>query len=264
MIRPVLAVALNTFREVLRNKVLYAVLFYTVLIVLSGHFFADISLNQERRILFDIGLALISLFSVVLALFAGTSIIYKEIEKKTIFLIVPRAISRGQFLFGKWVGLFSAIAVVVTAMFLILLGECLLLKIRPEAVLLKGVLLVYLEAALLIAVALFFSSFSSPAVTGMLTIGLFVIGRLLPELQQILYAKYQADAFRAAADKLLDILPHFYLYVPNGHDFDGRTLSLTADFVTWAYVGWTALYTVFLCTFILVVAAGVFRRRDLA
>lgn len=264
MIRPVLAVVFNTYREVLRNKVLYAVLFYTVLIVLSGHFFADISLNQERRILFDIGLALVSLFSVVLALFAGTSIIYKEIEKKTIFLIVPRAISRGQFLLGKWAGLFSAIAVVITAMFLILLGECLLMKIRPETALFKGVLLVYFETALLIAVALFFSSFSSPAVTGMLTIGFFVIGRLLPELQQILYTKYQADAFRSAADTLLNFLPHFYLYVPNGHDFNGRTLSLTTDFVTWSYVGWTALYTIFLCGVILLVAAGVFRRRDLA
>lgn len=264
MIRPVLAVLLNTYREVVRNKVLYAILFYTVLIVLAGHFFADISLNQERRIVLDIGLALMSLFSVVLALFAGTSIIYKEIEKKTIFLIVPRSISRGQFLLGKWAGLFAAIFVIITAMFLILLGECFLLKIRPEIVLFKGVLLVYLEAALLIAVALFFSSFSSPAVTGMLTIGFFAIGRLLPELKQILFAKYQADTFRVIAEKILDLLPHFYLYVPNGHDFNGHTISLTTDFVTWSYIGWSVLYTVFLCGLILLVATEVFRHRDLA
>lgn len=264
MIRPVLAVVLNTYREVVRNKILYAILFYAVLLVLTGHFFADVSLNQERRILFDVGLGLISLFAVVLCLFAGTSVIYKEIEKKTIFLIVPRSISRGQFLLGKWGGLFLSMAVIITAMFAILLAQVMFLKLRPEVALFKGVLLVYLEVALLIAVALFFSSFSSPVITGMLTIGFFVIGRLLPDLKQILFTRYQADGFRAAAEEVLQVFPHFYLYVPSGHDLNGRSLSLTTDFVTWSYVGWTFLYTVLSCGLILIVAAGVFRRRDLA
>ena len=264
MIRPVLAVVLNTYREVVRNKILYAILFYTVLLVLTGHFFADVSLNQERRILFDIGVGLISLFSVVLCIFAGTSIIYKEIEKKTIFLIVPRSISRGQFLLGKWGGLFLAMTVVVTAMFLILLLQVMFLKIPLDVALLKGVLLVYFEVALLIALALFFSSFSSPAITAMLTVGFFAIGRLLPDLKQILFTKYQADGVRTVSEELLNVFPHFYLYVPNGHDFNGHTLSLTTDFVTWAYVGWALLYTVLSCSLILIVAAGVFRRRDLA
>jgi len=264
MIRPVLAVVLNTYREVVRNKILYAILFYTVLLVLTGHFFADVSLNQERRILFDIGVGLLSLFSVVLCIFAGTSVIYKEIEKKTIFLIVPRAISRGQFLLGKWGGLFAAMTVVVTAMFLILLLQVMFLKIPLDVALLKGVLLVYFEVALLIAVALFFSSFSSPAITAMLTVGFFAIGRLLPDLKQILFTKYQADGFRTVSEELLNVFPHFYLYVPNGHDFNGHTISLTTDYVTWAYVGWAFLYTVLMCSLILIVAAGVFRRRDLA
>ena len=264
MIRPVLAVILNTFREVVRNKILYAILFYTVLVVLTGHFFADVSLNQERRIILDIGLGLLSLFSVVLCIFAGTSIIYKEIEKKTIFLIVPRSISRGQFLLGKWGGLFLAMSLVVTAMTMILLIECALLKISPGVALFKGVLLVYFEVAVLLAMALFFSSFSSPAITGMLTIGFFVIGRLLPDLKQILFVKYQADTFRTVAEEALRVIPHFYLYVPNGHDFNGHVVQLTTDFVTWSYIGWTFLYTVLISAMILIVATGVFRRRDLS
>ncbi len=264
MIRPIHAVIINTYREVVRNKILYAILFYAILLILTGHFFADVSLNQERRILFDIGLGLLSLFAVALCFFAGTSIIYKEIDKKTIFLIVPKSISRGQFLFGKWGGMFLAMTVVITAMFLILLIQCLVLRIPPDIALFKGVLLVYFEVAVILALALFFSSFSSPAITSMLTIGFFAIGRLLPELKQILFIKYEADSFRTLAEEVLRVFPHFYLYVPNGHDFDGHTVSLTTDFVTWSYIGWTFLYTVILCTIILAVASGVFRRRDLA
>src|SRR5690606_37382884 len=110
------AIAINTFREAVRDKVLYGVLAFATAVLLFTLALAELSLNQQRRVVLDVGLASISLFSVVTAVFLGSSLLYKEIERKTLYVILPKPIRRSEFLFGKYVGIAMTAAVFIAIM----------------------------------------------------------------------------------------------------------------------------------------------------
>ena len=101
----VIAVAVNTFREAVRDRVLYGVLGVATFVLLFTLVLAEVSLDQQRRIVLDVGLASISLFSVVVSIFLGSSLLYKEIERKTLYVILPKPIRRHEFLLGKYFGI---------------------------------------------------------------------------------------------------------------------------------------------------------------
>lgn len=90
----ILAIALNTFREAVRDKVLYGVVGIASAFLVFTLALAELSLNQQARVVTDIGLASISVFSVVVAVFLGSSLLYKEIERKTLYVILPKPIER--------------------------------------------------------------------------------------------------------------------------------------------------------------------------
>ncbi|MBU1535503.1 ABC transporter permease [Myxococcota bacterium] len=260
---PLLAIASNTYREAIRNKVLYSIVLFALLIILVGNFLADISLHNDKRVLFDVGIGLLSTFGLILSVFTGTSLIYKEIDRKTIYLILTKPVGRAQFLFGKMLGLVGSVYLVLALMFVLLVAQSAIMGSGFHPNLFKAVLLIFFEVIIIISITTLFSSFSTPFITGMLTFGIIVIGRLLPDLKQIIIVKYQADSMRELADRLLQVFPQLYLFVPNGHDFNGQYVSITAEFVTWGYIGWTALYAIMYSAIILLIAAMVFRRRDL-
>jgi len=101
----ILAVAINTFREAVRDRVLYGLLGVGIAVVTMSFFMAELSLDQQERVMLDVGLASISLFSVVTAIFLGSSLLYKEIERKTLYVILPKAVARHEFLLGKFFGI---------------------------------------------------------------------------------------------------------------------------------------------------------------
>jgi ABC-type transport system involved in multi-copper enzyme maturation permease subunit len=101
----VLAIALNTFREAVRDRVLYGVLGFAVAVLLFTLALAELSLDQQRRVVLDVGLASISFFSVVIAVFLGSSLLYKEIERKTLYVILPKPVRRWEVIVGKFVGI---------------------------------------------------------------------------------------------------------------------------------------------------------------
>lgn len=112
----ILAIALNTFREAVRDRVLYGVLGFASAVLLFTLALAELSLDQQRRVVLDVGLASISLFSVVIAVFLGSSLLYKEIEKKTLYVILPKPIRRHEFLLGKFLGIAITASVFVALM----------------------------------------------------------------------------------------------------------------------------------------------------
>jgi ABC-type transport system involved in multi-copper enzyme maturation permease subunit len=107
------AVAVNTFREAVRDRVLYGLLGVASFVLLFSLVLAEVSLDQQLRIVLDVGLASISLFSVVTAIFLGSSLLYKEIERKTLYVILPKPIHRHEFLLGKYAGIVLTAAVFV-------------------------------------------------------------------------------------------------------------------------------------------------------
>ena len=111
------AIALNTFREAVRDRVLYGVLGLATGVLVFTLALAELSLDQQERVITDLGMASISLFSVVVAIFLGSSLLYKEIERKTLYVILPKPIRRFEFLLGKYFGI-----VLTCAVFIVLMG----------------------------------------------------------------------------------------------------------------------------------------------
>ena len=184
----VLAIARNTFREAVRDRVLYNLVLFVLLLTGGAVFLGELSAAQEAKIIVDMGLSAMLLFGVFIAIFVGVGLVYKEIERRTIYAIFSKPVGRGEFLVGKYLGLCLTLAVNVAVMgagvslaLLYVRGgyDPLVLRIWP------AVALVYVELMIVVAVALLFSSFSTPALSALLTFFVFVIGHFSASLKEI-------------------------------------------------------------------------------
>lgn len=187
------AIGLNTFRETMRDKIMYAFMLFACLISLMAVLLGSLSVGQDVKIIEDIGLAAISLISGIIAVFAGTNLVYKELEKRTVYLIFTKPITGWQFIAGKYLGLAISLLYVVALMGLFLSG--LVWALRPDhalsnlstilGLMMPAVGLVYLELLLVIALAIFFSTFSSPIMSVLFTLALWLIGHFGDSLKQL-------------------------------------------------------------------------------
>lgn len=306
--RRVWAIAINTFREAVRDKVLYGVLGFACLILLFTLALAELSLHQQRRVVLDIGLASISLFSVVIAIFLGSSLLYKEIERKTLYVILPKPIRRWQFLLGKYVGIAVTAAVFIAIMGAIQLwvtaiqagaatwmlvalplggvvslglavwraadrtavlvpwsialstaaaGVCATTDVAVGPIL-AALLLTFGEVLVLTAVALFFSSFSTPFLTGALSFGVWLVGRSADEMTDM-RSEALGRTVEGVLHALARVVPNFHLFVPGRHALTGE-VEIPGGLA--AYLGTTMAYGVAYATLLFLLAALIFRRRD--
>lgn len=302
------AIAINTFREAVRDKVLHGVLGFAGLILLFTLALAELSLNQQERVVTDVGLASISLFSVVIAIFLGSSLLYKEIERKTLYVILPKPIRRHEFLLGKYLGIVvtamvfiaimgaiqlwvaaiqaDAAAIGVLGMPAVALGALALLMWRVSdrtavvvpwslgllaaaaglcattdaslGAMLAALLLAFGETLVLAAVALFFSSFSTPFLTGALSFGVWLVGRSAGEMASI-RSNVLTPELKSVLALLARIVPNFHLFVPGHHALSGEVPPEGGLAV---YLLTTMAYALVYAAALLVLAALVFRRRD--
>lgn len=184
---PLIAIARNTFRETVRDRVLYAFLVFAFFLTLGATVLGSLSVGQDLRMLEDLGLATISVIGGVIAIFVGTNLVYKEIDRRTIYLILTKPIPRWQFVTGKFVGLSLCILVVTAAMGAFLLGVISLMSpthvVNP--LLIHALVLVYLELLLIIALATFFSTFATPIMSLVFTLALWFIGHMGQSLKDL-------------------------------------------------------------------------------
>src|SRR5215510_4511056 len=182
------AIARNAFREALRDRVLYNLVLFVLLLTAAAIFIGELSGGQERKIIVDLGLSAMLLFGVFIAIFVGVGLVYKEIERRTIYAIFSKPVGRGEFLVGKYLGLCLTLLVNVVVM---AAGVSLALMYVSRGwdplipTIWPAVLLIYIELMLLTAVALLFSSFSSPALSALLTFLVFVIGHFSADLKSL-------------------------------------------------------------------------------
>ncbi|HEY9679015.1 MAG TPA: ABC transporter permease subunit [Drouetiella sp.] len=192
-IQSVTAIGLNTFREIIRDKILYAFVLFACVITLLSLLLGSLSVGQDIKILEDFGLAALSLISGIIAVFAGTNLVYKELEKRTIYLIFTKPITGWQFILGKYIGLAASLFIVIASMGLYLsvlvavASPAHSLSALPDLlkVMTPAVLLVYLELLLIIALATFFSTFASPVMSVLFTLSLWLIGHFSDSLRQL-------------------------------------------------------------------------------
>ena len=204
-------IARNAFREAVRDRVLYNLVLFVLLLTAGAIFLGELSGGQEAKIIVDLGLSSILLFGVFIAIFVGVGLVHKEIERRTIYAILSKPIGRGEFLLGKYLGLCLTLLVNVSVMgagvSLALLyvkrgWDPLIVSIWP------AVLLIYLELAILTAVALLFSSFSSPALSALLTFFIFIAGHFSADLKTFA-ASLGGAAARWFFTGLYYVLPNF-------------------------------------------------------
>lgn len=253
----IFSIARNTFREAVRDRVLYNLVLFALVLIASAIFLGELSGGQETKIIIDLGLSAILLFGLFIAIFVGVGLVYKEIERRTLYAILSKPIGRGEFLIGKYLGLCLTLLVNVIVMglgvslaLLYVSGKWnpLMLSIWP------GILLLYLELTILTAAALLFSTFSSPALSALLTFFVFVIGHFSADLK-IFASSLGGTAARWIFTGLYYLLPNlsnFTFITPAAH---GQTPSGSALLIA-------ILYAVIYVTVLLSAATLIFKRRN--
>ncbi len=308
----ILAIALNTFREAVRDRVLYSMLLFAVGIILFSLVLGEIAPAEQLRLTVDVGLAGISLMTVLLAIVLGVTNLYKEIDRKTVYFILPMPLERWQFLAGKFGGMVWVLLVTLAVMTGTLLTvmawhdrdlhqwvlwaaladvavvSLLLWKLRSRPLLwptifaawmvatgaslanaaegatelvFQGACLVFVEAVLVTSIALLFSSFSTPFLSGVMTFLVFVAGRELQWLDA-LAERVRSPLVLRLAGGVEAVFPNFYVFVPSVNVLEGRALVTEFPMAPWALVGNAAAYGVVYTALVLGVAGLVLWRRD--
>jgi ABC-type transport system involved in multi-copper enzyme maturation permease subunit len=256
------AIALNTFREAIRNRILYVLLLFAIALIASSLAVSQLSLHEEARVTRDLGLGGIELFGVLIAVFVGVNLVYKELDRKTVFALIPKPLHRWEFIAGKFVGMVLTLAVLIAIMAASL---CLAIVLQSGGIenagsLFRAILLLFVEAMVITAVAVLFSSFSTPLLSGAFTLGLFIVGCFTPELRELI-GRLNAVG-RVACSTLLRVVPDMHVFYVSGSMVGGRHVSVHGDYVDWSYVATASGYGVFYAGCALALAMLLFARRD--
>ena len=247
-------IAMNTFRESLRDKILYNLLFFALLLIGASVLLADLTIMEHRKIVTDMGLAALNLFGVIIAIFVGIGLVSKEIERRTVYTIMARPISRTQFILGKYLGLAFTLLVNVGVMLFVYLATLWIYGAPIHASLLQAVQLIFIELLLVTAIALLFSTFSSATLSAILTLALYVIGHLTADLKGIA-EKSDNETVKAIMTSLYYICPNLEVLNIKGQAALGVPLASSYQLLVSAYgLAYTAV--------LLTMACLIFQRRD--
>ena len=209
MISRLTAITLNTFREAVRDRVLYNLILFVLLLVASAPLFGQISIGMERLILVNVGLSSISLFGVIIAIFIGIGLVSKEMEKKTLYTILSRPVRRWEFIVGKYMGLIMTLVVntaLMTAGFYIALLITNGLH-KSDALLLVAIYFTVLQFLIVTALTVLFSTFSSPIFSAIFTFALFIIWTFAEDLKN--FAAISKGAAKLLATAAAYVMPNF-------------------------------------------------------
>ena len=183
---PIVHIASNTFREAVRDRVLYNLIAFALLLSGAAVLVGQISIEIERLVVINLGLTAVSLFGVVIAIFIGIGLVSKEIEKRTLYTVLSRPVRRWEFIAGKFLGLSGTLVVNTFFMALGVFGALLYVSrhfAQSDASVLVGLYFIVLQFLIITALALFFSSFSSPLLSAVFAFSLFVIGSFAEDLR---------------------------------------------------------------------------------
>lgn len=253
--RPIWSIATTAFRESIRNRTLLAILLLAAGFIVSALLLAELALDQRVRVILDWGLFCVSAFGVLLAILVGVSQVHKEVRRKNLYVVISRPIHRWQYVLGKYLGLALTLLVEVAA----LTGALLLLLtiegIAPSVLLWQALVLILFEILLVAALAVFFASISSPALSGLFTFGLFVVGRSLPVLDKL---SQQTDNGLTHA-----LLKGLVWILPDLSAFNQSTRVVHELPIGWGQVGFGGLYALAYGAILIGLAAWIFSRKDL-
>ena len=265
--RTVWLIAGAVFKESVRDRVPYAMVMFAVLLIGASYLIGQLTAGQDMKTIKDLGLAALSIFGLFIAVFIGIGLVSKEVEKKSVFGLLSKPLSRTQFILGKYAGLVMTLAVnlgVMTIAYYAMLyyihattlpgARAAWPSPAMDPRLLLAIGLIFAELMLVTALALFFSTFSSPLLATLLTAGLWVAGHFNADLRN----------FENVVDNpvVIAIARGAYYVLPNLAPFDVKAEVVYGMPVATRAVGFTLLYALIYITLLLTAAVTIFRRRD--
>lgn len=251
-------VAVNTFREAVRDRVLYNLVVFALVMIGAAILVGQVSIGIDRLVIINLGLSAISLIGLVMAVFIGVGLVYKEIEKRTLYSLLAKPVRRWEFLVGKYFGLLLTLAVNTSFMTLGLAAALYYVGrpfVRSDVSVLVAVYFILLELALVTALALFFSCFSSPMLSTVFTLTIYVTGIFANDIRE--FGDLTHNRAMEAITRLL------YYVVPNFHNFNAIGAAGHGDSVPFTLIWQNTIYAILYATFVLIAAAAVFSRRNL-
>ncbi len=249
----VVAIALNTFREAIRDRILYLLLAFALILIVTARFVSLLTVGDEDKIIKDVGLSAISVFGLLTAVFVGVSLVFKEIERRTVYTLLANPIARWHFVTGKYAGLVAVLAL-NTALMTVVLSVVLVIRGENPLELLPAVILILVELALITAFAILFSSFTNPILAAVGTVVVFVAGHLSFSFD-LLKQRLPPGPAGLLCDLLHAILPNLDRLDVKAQVVHG--LPLPAGEPLWGIV-YGGCYSLV----VLVLACSVFGRRD--
>lgn len=200
-------IAKNGFREVIRDRILYFIVFFIILLALALNLLPEIAANTHEKIFIDFGLSAIEIFGVIVAIFVGTGLINKEIEKRTVLVLIPKPLSRTEFIVGKHFGLSGVLAVMTFAMSAIYFGLLTFAHYSyPVIPLLVSIFYLFIELLLIIAVAILFGVFTSSVLATLFSLGIYLMGNISQDLLELGNIS-KSTSIQAVTETLYVILP---------------------------------------------------------
>lgn len=249
------AIALNTFREAIRDRILYLLLAFALILIVASRLLSLLTVGNEEKIIKDIGLSAISVFGVLTAVFVGVSLVFKEIERKTVYTLLANPVRRWQFVVGKFGGLVAVLAMNLGLMSVALFGILLLRGEAPWA-LVPAVLLILVELVIITAFALLFSSVTNPVLAALFTAAIYVVGHLSWSLK-LLKEKMPASFGRWLCDL-------FYVVLPNLDRLNAKTEAVQGIAIEPATLALALTYGLGYAVLVLALACVAFERKEFA
>jgi len=248
------AIALNTFKEAIRDRILYLLLFFALICIAFSRLLALLTIGDRVKIIKDVGLASLSLFGALMAILIGTGLVYKEIDKKTIYTLLSKPILRYQFLLGKFLGLVLTLFIMLLLMSIIFLALIFFHTFTIEWQLLIAILFIFLELCLITSVALLFSCFSTPILSSIFTLSFYLIGHTAWGLETLI-GKIKPGLGKVLAQGL-------YHFLPDLENFNFKTEIVHSLPIPASIFLYSTLYGVFYTLFVLTIALLIFRKKD--
>jgi len=254
----ILYVALNTLKEIIRDRILIGVVILSMLFIVSSIVTVNFTVGQWMRITTDVGLASISMFGIILSVFIGISLINREVERKTVYSIISKPVSRTEFLLGKYFGLLMVLFLTTLLMLGVLFGVLLYIggeEVNPYMGIFQCWILMFTECMLVGSVAILFSTFTTPTLGAMFTLGIWLSGHLLSDL---VYWSLVGDE-----PVMVEIVKVVAAIVPNLEIMNMRNRVTYFISIEWSYIGWVTCYAALYSAFFLVLASTIFSRKDM-
>ena len=265
--RTIWLIAGAVFKESVRDRVPYAMVVFAVLLIAASYLIGQLTAGQDMKTIKDLGLAALSIFGLFIAVFIGIGLVSKEVEKKSVFGLLSKPLSRTQFILGKYTGLVMTLAVNLGVMTIAYYGMLFYMNVTAspgaravwpspamDPRLLIAIGLIFAELMLVTALALFFSTFSSPLLATLLTIGLWVAGHFNADLRNFENVVSSPVAIAIARG--------LYYVVPNLAPFDVKAEIVYGMPISMRTVALTLVYAAVYITLLLSAAVAIFRRRD--